>query len=267
VPPKSPWRQGIRGQGRTPSCEPHQVEGAGTSSYGRRIGSLPVEEIAIGTNGTTAAIETARTDLDVALPYQSFEQAPLTMGESMSATTQTRSELGNVADVIIVASLLIAGCSLAVGVTAGISDRKRPFSLLRLTGVPVGILRRVVALEAALPLVVAAVLVTVVGLLGAELFLRSQLDVSIRWPGLLYWLVVVIRIVVSLGLIVSPSPSSSGLQDPKPPAVSEPLIRDRPFGFSCSLRVEMTEYTGDWASDAKIPLQPACAGKGSSVTA
>jgi hypothetical protein len=29
---------------------------------------------------------------------------------------------------IIVARLLIAGCCLAVGVTAGVSDRKRPFS-------------------------------------------------------------------------------------------------------------------------------------------
>ena len=98
---------------------------------------------------------------------------------------------------------------------AGISDRKRPFSLLRLTGVPVGILRRVVALEAALPLVVAAVLVTVVGLLGAELFLRSQLDVSIRWPGLLYWLVVVIGIVVSLGLLVSTFPLIERITGPE----------------------------------------------------
>jgi len=39
-------------------------------------------------------------------------------------------------DVIIVASLIIAACSLAVTIAAGLGERKRPFSLLRLTGVP-----------------------------------------------------------------------------------------------------------------------------------
>ena len=168
--------------------------------------ALPVEEIAIGTNGSTAAIEEARTDLEAQLPYQSFGQGPMTLGETMSATAQTRSELGNVANVIIAASLLIAGCSLAVGVTAGVSDRKRPFSLLRLTGVPITMLRRVVALEAAVPLVVAAILAAGVGLLGAELFLRSTLRVSLRWPGLLYFVVVITGVVASLGVILSTLP-------------------------------------------------------------
>jgi predicted lysophospholipase L1 biosynthesis ABC-type transport system permease subunit len=153
--------------------------------------------------------------LEVALPYQSFEQAPMTMGEVMSSTSQSRAELVNVTDVIIVASLLIAGCSLAVGVTAGVSDRKRPFSLLRLTGVPVGVLRRVVALEAALPLLLAAVLSAATGLLGAELFLRSQLSVSLRWPGLLYVVVVLAGIVVSIGLIVSTFPLIARITGPE----------------------------------------------------
>ena len=43
-------------------------------------------------------------------------------------------------DVIIVASLIIAACSLAVNIAAGLGERKRPFSLLRLTGVPIGVL-------------------------------------------------------------------------------------------------------------------------------
>jgi hypothetical protein len=45
---------------------------------------------------------------------------------------------------VVLASLIIADCSLAVSSTAGLSDRKRPFSLLRLTGVPLSVLRRVV---------------------------------------------------------------------------------------------------------------------------
>jgi hypothetical protein len=180
-----------------------------------RLARLPVEEVAVGTNGSAAAVEQARTDLEVALPYQSYQQAPLTMGEVMSSTAQSRTELQNVTDVIIVASLIIAGCSLAVGVTAGIIDRKRPFSLLRLTGVPVGMLRRIVALEAALPLLVAAVLSAATGLLGAELFLRSQLSVSLRWPGLTYFIVVLAGIIASLGLIVATFPLIERITGPE----------------------------------------------------
>ena len=137
------------------------------------------------------------------------------MGEVMSSTAQSRTELENVTDVIIVASLIIAGCSLAVGVTAGIIDRKRPFSLLRLTGVPVGMLRRIVALEAALPLLAAAVLSAAAGLLGAELFLRSQLSVSLRWPGLPYFIVVLAGIIASLGLIVATFPLIERITGPE----------------------------------------------------
>jgi hypothetical protein len=180
-----------------------------------RLARLPVEEVAVGTNGSPAAVEQARTDLEVALPYQSYQQAPLTMGEVMSSTAQSRTELENVTDVIIVASLIIAGCSLAVGVTAGIIDRKRPFSLLRLTGVPVGMLRRIVALEAALPLLAAAVLSAATGLLGAELFLRSQLSVSLRWPGLPYFIVVLAGIIASLGLIVATFPLIERITGPE----------------------------------------------------
>jgi hypothetical protein len=83
-----------------------------------------------------------------------------------------------------------------------VADRKRPFSLLRLTGLPIGTLRRVVAFEAAAPLVVAAVLSAALGLVAAELFLRSLLSVSIRWPGLLYFG----GIFASLGVIASTLP-------------------------------------------------------------
>ncbi|WP_446216492.1 FtsX-like permease family protein [Micromonospora sp. IBHARD004] len=74
---------------------------------------------------------------------------------------------------MILVSLPIAGCSLAVTVAGGLSDRKRPFSMLRLTGVQLGVLRRVVALESGVPLLFAAVVATGTGLLTAHLFLTS----------------------------------------------------------------------------------------------
>ena len=180
-----------------------------------RLAGYPVEEVAVGTNGSPAAIEGARTQLEVAIPAHDYFQWPMTMGEILPSTAQSLAEAKYVTDVIIVASLIIAGCSLVVGVTAGVSDRKRPFSLLRLTGVPIAMLRRVVALEAAVPLLVAAVASVGVGLLGAELFLRAQLSVSLHWPGTLYTFVVLSGVVVSLGLIALTFPIIERITGPE----------------------------------------------------
>jgi hypothetical protein len=73
-----------------------------------------------------------------------------------------------VTGVVILVSLVIAGCSLAVSAVGGLTDRKRPFSLLRLAGVQLGILRRVIALENAVPLTVIAVVWAGTGLLASD---------------------------------------------------------------------------------------------------
>ena len=119
-------------------------------------------------------IAQAQTALEAAFPDES---APSIVGGITPDTARSLIELQDMTNVIIIASLLIAGCSLAVSVAAGMSERKRPFSLLRL-GVPIRMLRRVVALEAAAPLLVIAVLASAIGLLAAELFLRGELRVS-----------------------------------------------------------------------------------------
>jgi FtsX-like permease family protein len=108
--------------------------------------------------------------------------------------------------VIVLASLPIAGCSLAVSVAGGLTDRKRPFSLLRLTGAPLAMLRRVVALESAVPLIAIAVLSTAAGLLTAGLFVRSQLSETLHPPGAQYYLIVGAGLVVSLAIIASTLP-------------------------------------------------------------
>ena len=97
------------------------------------------------------------------------------------------------ANVVILVSLCIAGCSLAVSVVAGLNDRKRPFSLLRLTGVQLGTLRRVVALETVVPLFVVAAVAIGSGFLAAQLFLESQLSYTLRPPGAAYYATVARR--------------------------------------------------------------------------
>ncbi|MFZ0170443.1 MAG: FtsX-like permease family protein [Acidimicrobiales bacterium] len=177
-----------------------------------RLQRLPVESIVVGTNGSSTAIERARTVLEVALPY---EGPPSTIGGIGTGSSRTISELRYMTDVVILASLLIAGCSLAVSVAAGVSDRKRPFSLLRLTGVPLAVLRRVVALEAAVPLIVISVVSAGMGFLAADLFLRSELGVSLRSPGIVYYLIVIAGLAASLGTIACTLPLIERITGPE----------------------------------------------------
>ena len=121
---------------------------------------------------------------------------------------------------IILVSLPIAGCTLAVSAAAGLTDRKRPFSLLRLTGAPLGVLRRVVALESAAPLLITALVSTGLGFLAAGLFVSAQLGDSLRPPGAEYYLIVLAGLAASLGIIASTFPVLDRIPARKPPATS-----------------------------------------------
>ena len=129
--------------------------------------------------------------------------------------TKLITEYQQLANVVILTSLPIAGCSLAASIAAGLSERRRPFSLLRLTGVPIAVLRRVVALESAVPLLIAAVVSIAMGFLAAQLFLRSQLDYTLRPPGPAYYLIVAAGLVVSLGIIASTLPLLARVTGPE----------------------------------------------------
>ena len=104
---------------------------------------------------------------------------------------------------------------LAVSAVAGLTDRKRPLSLLRLTGVPLRLLRRVVALEAAVPLIAASAIAVGTGLLAADLFLQAQFGVSLQSPGTTYYLGVLGRLAISLRLIAATLPLLNRITGPE----------------------------------------------------
>jgi predicted lysophospholipase L1 biosynthesis ABC-type transport system permease subunit len=174
---------------------------------------LPVLSVVVGTNGSASAIERARTVLEAAFPQG--RRFPATVGEFEGDFARSMVQWQQLANVVILASLPIAGCSLAVAVAGGLSDRKRPFSMLRLTGVQLGVLRRVVALESAVPLLVVAVVAIGTGFLAAHLFLTSQMDYSLQPPGVTYYLVVVAGIAASLGIIASTLPLLKRITGPE----------------------------------------------------
>ena len=169
----------------------------------QRLGSLPIQSVAVATNGSARVIEEARSSLETAYPYVS-QAATLT--ETRAENDSLVNEYQQLADVVILVSLCIAGCTLAASVAAGLTDRKRPFSLLRLTGAPLGLLRRVVSLETAVPLLVAAGLSVAAGFLASALFARSQLGDGLVPPGAGYWVITGAGLVASLGIIAATFP-------------------------------------------------------------
>ncbi|MGO9343315.1 MAG: FtsX-like permease family protein [Acidimicrobiales bacterium] len=169
----------------------------------QRLVTLPVQTIAVATDGSASSIARAQTVLETAFPLVS---SPSSFGAVSPKTAATMSEFQHLTDVVIVVSLIVAGCSLAVTMAGGLSDRRRPFVVLRLTGVPLSVLRSVVALETAVPLVIVAVLSAGVGLLASDLFLRSQLGVTLRAPGVLYYVTVLGGLVAALGIVATTLP-------------------------------------------------------------
>ncbi|MGW9029995.1 FtsX-like permease family protein [Streptomyces sp. NPDC055722] len=169
----------------------------------QRLARLPVQEIVVATNGSTSAIERARTILANTYPDQ---DVPWTVREEHAERGAQLAGYQQLANVVILVSFPIAGCSLAVSVAGGLRDRKRPFSLLRLTGTPLGVLRRVVLLESAVPLLVVAVVAIGMGFLAAQLFVQAQFRYSIRAPGIQYYAIVFAGLVASLGVIASTMP-------------------------------------------------------------
>ncbi|MEE6257857.1 ABC transporter permease [Plantactinospora sonchi] len=162
----------------------------------------PILSVVVDTT-SRAGFERARTMLANAFPLGRF---PASVGEWESNSARQLTQFQQLANVIMLASLPIAGCSLAVSVVGGLSDRRRPFSLLRLTGVQLGTLRRVVALETVVPLLTVAAVATGTGFLAAHLFLRAQLGYPLRPPDPPFYLMVVGGLAVSLVIVASTLP-------------------------------------------------------------
>ena len=171
----------------------------------RQLGGLGLDSIDVATNGSQSAVEQARTELENANPYPGFN-APQTLGQATVELTTATNAYQRLADVVILASLTIAGCTLATAVAAGLADRKRPFSLLRLTGARLATLRRVVALEGAVPLLAIAAISIGVGFGAAAMLAVLQLQHPLVAPGAAYYLLTVAGIVASLGVIAATFP-------------------------------------------------------------
>lgn len=173
----------------------------------QRLDSLPLGSLDVATNGSQPAIEQARTILEDAYPTGTGSPAPpQTLGEDSAVSNSADDAYQQLADVVILTSLTVAGCTLAVSVAGGLADRKRPFSLLRLTGARLGMLRRVVALESAVPLLAVATVAVGTGFGASAMYATMEMRLSLVAPGAAYFVLTAAGIVLALALIVATFP-------------------------------------------------------------
>ena len=110
-----------------------------------------------------ATLERVRTLLSTYLSANGVTQAPQTFGEVGLARAGALEAAERVIEVLVGLTVLVAGCSLAVSVGGSLIERRRPFTLLRLSGTPTPTLYRVVVLESMLPLLTATLVAAVIG--------------------------------------------------------------------------------------------------------
>jgi hypothetical protein len=179
-----------------------------------RLDSLGVDAIHVGTNGSVPTVEQARTMIENAYANPG-SSAPSTINDLIAQDDSTNHAYQQLANTVILVSLPIAGCTLAASIAAGLADRKRPFSLLRLTGARLATLRRVVALESAVPLLAVAAVAIGTGFGAAAEYASVAQDQAMVPPGAAYYLITAGGILVSLGIIAGTFPLLARITGPE----------------------------------------------------
>ncbi len=179
-----------------------------------RIDTLEVDAINVGTNGSVPAVEQARTVLENAGAYPTLS-GPSTLGDLIRQDNSAHSAYQQLANTVILVSLPIAGCTLAAAIAAGLADRKRPFSLLRLTGARLATLRRVVALESAVPLLAVAAVAIGTGFGAAAEYASVAQHYPMVAPGAAYYLITAGGILAALGIIAATFPLLARITGPE----------------------------------------------------
>jgi FtsX-like permease family protein len=172
----------------------------------QRLDSLPLGSLDVATNGSRPAIEQARTILENTYPTGTGSPPPQTLGEDSAVSNAANNAYQQLADVVILTSLTVAGCTLTVSVAGGLADRKRPFSLLRLTGARLGMLRRVIVLESAVPLLAVAAVAIGTGFGASAMYAVTEMHLSLVAPGAAYFVLTAAGIVLALALILATFP-------------------------------------------------------------
>jgi hypothetical protein len=176
--------------------------GAGTSLRSLRMGEILVQ------TSNPSTLERIRTLMSVYTAAAGSANTPETFGEVARTRAALYSEIETIALAVVAVTLVVAGCSLAVSAGGGLMERKRPFTLLRVTGVQLPVLYRVVLLESVLPLALTALVAAAAGLGTAASVMRTLglKAGSVTLPGDVYFLTLGCALAAALAVLLATLP-------------------------------------------------------------
>jgi hypothetical protein len=177
-------------------------------AYTGKLTTLPLQTVLVKVN-SPATLERVRTYLAVHAPPQvggnsgNSPTPPRTFGETLQIRTARAALFEKILYAAVALTLLVAGCSLAVSAGGGLVERKRPFTLLRVSGTPVSVLSRVVLFEAAVPLVAATVVAAAIAYVTSLTAFLRLAPVGTAVPQLSrdYYTIMGIGLLVAFGVI------------------------------------------------------------------
>ncbi len=190
---------------------------------------LPLATLLVKTNdaATLERVRTFLTTFDTTLPmggagsltaWQMGDLEAETFGEVAQVRNDDTTNAQTVALALIGLTLFVAACSLAVTAAGSIVERKRPFTLLRLSGTSGPTLYRVVLLESLLPLVTASLVAAATGIGVAVPLVKAlpklQNEPSLALPGPVYFVAMALGLVVAVAVISSTLPLLARLTQP-----------------------------------------------------
>lgn len=164
-----------------------------------------------------SSLEKARTILSRQVVVPAGEVL-LTFGETRKAAQVAEDKIQAIISAALVVTLLTAGASVAVAVASSLIERRRPFTLLRLSGAPLSTLYKVVLWEATIPLIGATLVAAAIGFGAAALvitqFAPASANAHIEMPDLPYILALAAGPVVALLVVGATLPLVGRLTKP-----------------------------------------------------
>jgi hypothetical protein len=162
----------------------------------------PVHRVFVPTDGTSAAENRARTQAANLVP-NALIHAP---GDPVNVNDRLFfANAGRLLGLLWYFVLVVAACSLTVGMVAALVERRRPFALLRASGLQLGQLRRVVFLETGVTMLFTAGVGVALGLAASYSSARFG-DTDWSWPGADVIGLVVVGVVTALVLATATLP-------------------------------------------------------------
>lgn len=170
------------------------------------VQGMPVLAIVTVTDGSVAAIERARTWLELTDAIDLGMFVPDTRADAVDTAALTMvNSFATLAYLGVGIAILVAGASLAVATVAAVLDRRRVLGLLRLIGMPVASMRRIVVCEAAVPLLAVMALSVGLGLISAWVILTGLTEGgrTLGWPDVRYYVALGGSLLLALGAVAA----------------------------------------------------------------